>query len=551
MRTLTAAIVMFLLTPTASPQNKLVETIEVRVVNIDVVVRDRAGNPVRGLTKDDFELYEDRVKQTISNMYEVTRDDAAAPVPTSEAQVEIPLELRQRRLLLFVDSASIQSSRKQAVLAAVDKFVDGMRPEDQAMVVSWRLGIHVISPFTRDKAQVKRAIDTLRHVAAAGEGQQSSVGQLKRDIQELIRLAEENSRLLSWAQAYLDARIAVDRYAERLTVEQESMMAALERMSSNLGGLEGKKVLLFVGENLTERPGSEFYRYIEDQFAPHMQRGALPDLQMLTGIAGSRMPHQIDSVASRASENGVVIYAIGTGQTDSEFSAENNASVDTTEAFSRVAKTASALNVMTGVTGGVAVTHTSNFDLALDTIGRDLDSYYSLGYKPGDAGSNPRKITVKTKNPAYTVRARERVVLKSTDDQIRDRVVANLYADSDPGAWPISVRTGTPAREGGTFVIPVQVTMPATITLLPQDEKLVGGFILYFVVGTSDGNTSDVLRRPQGLGIPPAAEKAIRAKPMTYSTAVRVKAGESMLSVGIVDQLSGATGFARAKIFAR
>ena len=84
-----------------------------------------------------------------------------------------------------------------------------------------------------------------------------------------------------------------------------------------------------------------------------------------------------------------------------------------------------------------------------------------------------------------------------------------------------------------------------------QDEKLVGGFILYFVVGSGDGKTSDVMRRPQGLGIPPIAEKAIRAKPMTYTTAIRVNPGESVLSVGIVDQLSGATGFARAKIFAR
>jgi hypothetical protein len=107
------------------------------------------------------------------------------------------------------------------------------------------------------------------------------------------------------------------------------------------------------------------------------------------------------------------------------------------------------------------------------------------------------------------------------------------------------------ARDGGHFTIPVQVIMPSTITLLPQDEKLVGGFILYFVVGNDDGSTSDVMRRPQGLGIPPAAEKAIRAKPMTYNTAIRVKPGESVLSVGIVDQLSGATGFARAKIFAR
>jgi VWFA-related protein len=550
MRAFAAAVLMLLLTPAGFPQNKIIEVIEVRVVNIDVVVRDRSGNPVRGLTKDDFELYEDGVRQTISNLYEVRRDDVAPSAQTGEAQPEVPLELRQRRLLLFVDSSSIQSSRKQAVLDAVDKFVDQkMRPEDQAMVVSWRLGLHIISPFTSDKAAVRRAVDTLRHIAPAGESQQNAVSTTKRDIQWQLRLAEDS--LMSWAEAYANARILSDRYAQRLTVEQEPMLAALERMSSNLGGLEGKKVLLFVSENLTERPGAELYRFIEDEFYPHMNRQALPDLQMLTGVLGNKAPQEIKDIATHASENGVVIYAIGTGQAEGEFSAENKEQVQTSEAFSRVANTASALQAMTGATGGVAITHTSNFDLALDTISRDLDSYYSLGYKPVEAAAARHRIVVKTRNRTYSVRSREKVILKSTDDQMSDRVIANVYADGGTGAWPISVRTGRPARDGRHFTIPVQVIMPSTITLLPQDEKLVGGFILYFVVGNDDGNTSDVMRRPQGLGIPPAAEKAIRAKPMTYSTAIHVKPGESVLSVGIVDQLSGATGFARAKIFAR
>jgi VWFA-related protein len=550
MRASKAAILIFLLAPAVFPQGKLVEIIEVRVVNIDVVVRDRAGHPVYGLTKDDFELYEERVKQTITNMYEVRRDQMEAVDAQSRSDAsEVPIELRQRRLLFFVDSASIEPSRKTAVLAAVDKFVDQkMRPEDQAMVVSWRLGVHVISPFTNDKGEVKRAIETLRHVASGGDAQARIVGQIKRDIQYYIRLAQEG--ILSWAEAHDNAQLLIDRYAQRLMVEEEPMLAAVERMSTNLGGLEGKKVLLLVSENLTERPGSELYRYIENQFLPYMQ-GLAPDLQMLTGGAGNKIPMLVDDAAHRAAENGVMIYAIGTGQSEGEFSSETNESVDSLEAFSRVANTASALQAMASMTGGVAITHTSNFDLALDAISRDLDSYYSLGYKPIEAGSNARKVVVKTKNPAYTVRSRQRVLLKLTDDQMNDHVIANLYADSGAGAWPISVRTGPPARDGGRFTVPVQVTMPSTITLLPQDEKLVGGFILYFVVGNVDGKTSDVMRRPQGLGIPPAAEKAIRAKPMTFTTAIRVNPGESVLSVGIVDQLSGATGFARAKIFAR
>ena len=66
MRSFAAAVLSSLLALPAFSQSKITESIEVRVANIDVVVRDRAGNPVIGLGKDDFELYEDRVRQTIT-----------------------------------------------------------------------------------------------------------------------------------------------------------------------------------------------------------------------------------------------------------------------------------------------------------------------------------------------------------------------------------------------------------------------------------------------------------------------------------------------------
>ena len=56
------------------------------------------------------------------------------------------------------------------------------------------------------------------------------------------------------------------------------------------------------------------------------------------------------------------------------------------------------------------------------------------------------------------------------------------------------------------------------------------------------------MRRPQRLKIPATSEWAVRAKPMTYTTAIRVNPGESQLSVAIIDQVSGATGFAHTKI---
>ncbi|HEV7488108.1 MAG TPA: VWA domain-containing protein [Thermoanaerobaculia bacterium] len=540
----------------AAPQQPLVESIEVRVANIDVVVRDKSGNPVTGLTKDDFELYEDGTKQPITNLYEVRRNaDVVATQPSrsdetpSAGTPAAPVEQRPRKLILFVDSFSLQPSRRAPILAAVEKFIDRqMKPEDQAMLVSWRLSVNVITPFTSDKAVVRSGIDTLARAARGPD----EVAKLKSDIQELIRIASSGSLMMSMDEAHAKSLQLVDAYAADLILREENLLNDLGRMSSTLAGVEGKKVLVFAGENLPEHPGADLYRYVNAQFASYLSRNSNPlDMQVLTGVTGNRMQQTIANVANQAGAYGVTIYTIDAADMNSDFSAANGEAPDLSESFSRNANTAAALQTIASITGGVAIANTTNFDLAFDTIARDLDSYYSLGYKPRESGRNSRRIVVKTKNRTYTVRTPETFILRSSEDQMNDRTIANLYADV-PSAWPVAIRTGSPKKDGrGIYEIPVQVAMASTLTLLPEGKDLVGGFVLYFTVGSVAGGPSEVMRRPVPLRIPATAEAGVRAKPMTFRTTIRVKEGESTLSVGVIDQTSATTGFARLKLVAR
>jgi len=542
MRVSTAALLLLLALP-AFPQGKLIETIEVRVANIDVVVRDGAGKPVNGLTKDDFELYENGVRQPITNLYEIRRDSSAAAD-------DVPLEVRQRRLLIFVDSSSLEATRKSAVLAAVQKFADQqMRPEDQAMLVSWRLGTHVVMPFTSDKEKLKKGIAELGRIAPGGVTQSAIVDSIKRHVRQLVSAAEDN--LTTFPDAYTSARSMVDSHASKVVSQEEDTLEALRRMISTVAGFDGRKVVVFVSEQLSARPGAELYRYVDEQFAQYLTSQNTLDLQSVLGVMGNSIPNRIDEVARHANANGVTIYSIATARSDHEFSSEYSPIADHAEAYSRVSNTASALDALAGYTGGVSIAHTTNLDLAFDIVRRDLDSYYSLGYKPKDAPEGPRKIVVKTRNRDYAVRSRETFEYKTADTEMDDRVIANLFAEKTESEWPITIRTGPPRPEStGKFLVPVQVVMPATITLLPQEGDLIGGFVLYFAIGTRDGRTSEIMRRPQGLKIPPKAEWAIRARPMTFSTGIHVNPGESVLSVAILDQISGSTGFARANIVA-
>src|SRR5258706_14152364 len=101
------------------------ESIEVRVVNVDVIVRDRAGKPVTGLTKADFEIYENGQKREITNLSEVR-----APAPAASAAnatsvapatpAETPVEIRPRNIVMFVDNYSLDPFRRDKVLQSLD-----------------------------------------------------------------------------------------------------------------------------------------------------------------------------------------------------------------------------------------------------------------------------------------------------------------------------------------------------------------------------------------------------------------------------------------------
>ncbi len=71
--------------PQAPPESFL-ESIEVNVVNLLVWVTDKRGNPIAGLSRDDFELFEDGRRVGISNFFAVEGGKPRAlPTPTELA----------------------------------------------------------------------------------------------------------------------------------------------------------------------------------------------------------------------------------------------------------------------------------------------------------------------------------------------------------------------------------------------------------------------------------------------------------------------------------
>jgi hypothetical protein len=264
----------------------------------------------------------------------------------------------------------------------------------------------------------------------------------------------------------------------------------------------------------------------------------------------------IQSVAKTANANGITLYTVHaaglTGGT--EMSAEHARPVSSQVSQAAMTNTTESMLLMAEMTGGVASVQTNNFEAAFNRIESDLDSYYSLGYRAGtERVDRQRYLAVKVKNRDYRVRNRQTFVEKSVYAEMNDRVVASLLyrvKDNDLG---ILARVGSPIpTEDGYFHVPIDIQIPMqSLTLLPQGEsEYVGGFDVYVVVANKDNDMSDVSRKSHQVRVPAEQFKTISGKFYTYTLELLMERGLNRISVGVVDQISNTSGFAREQIIA-
>lgn len=135
------------------------ERVDVTLVEVPVTVVDRAGNPVRGLTAANFEIFEGRKQRPITNfeMVDVTK---VSPEPAEAALSPVA---RRNFLLLFDLSYSTPTAIVRARDAAADFVRNGIQENDLAAVgtISAESGFRLLTSFSADRELVLHAIETL------------------------------------------------------------------------------------------------------------------------------------------------------------------------------------------------------------------------------------------------------------------------------------------------------------------------------------------------------------------------------------------------------
>jgi VWFA-related protein len=137
------------------------ERIQVTLVEVPVNVVDRSGNPVRNLTKDNFELFDNGQRRAITHFDAI--DLAAQAAPQQQRSGSAAAAERRNFLLLFDLNGSAPGTLARARTAARNFVANSAVAGDRIGVATFSVeaGFHLLSSFTTDRKLIAAAIDTL------------------------------------------------------------------------------------------------------------------------------------------------------------------------------------------------------------------------------------------------------------------------------------------------------------------------------------------------------------------------------------------------------
>jgi Ca-activated chloride channel family protein len=201
-----------------------IESVNVRAVQVSVIVQDRRGNFVSGLTRDQFRLREDDAAQTISSF----------------ASEDTPLEL-----VLAVDVSGSMGTSIEDLKVAVREFVSQLAATDRVTLVAFNEEMFVLAKRETDAAARERAVDAL-----ASWGNTSLYDVIVRSLELLSKQPGRRALVVfsdgedSSSQTSLDAvdRAVKESDATLFTValgqgrEVRALKDTLERLAEPSGG---------------------------------------------------------------------------------------------------------------------------------------------------------------------------------------------------------------------------------------------------------------------------------------------------------------------------
>ena len=228
----------------------------VTVVEVPVQVTG-GGDPIKNLTRADFELFDGRKKVPITGFDIVD----LSVVEGKATQEPVPVSARRHFLILFDLFFTPPDSVGRAKQAAADLVLTALHPTDLAAVATFDTRPRLVLGFTSDRSQLRQAIRSLGNVEL-GESIRDPLGLVIGDLGGDL-MAGDGLDIASEAQT---GRAAVDAASEQVQTRRElrtlearanrgeeaakvaALTAGMSELAAWMQSVEGRKHVVFLSE---------------------------------------------------------------------------------------------------------------------------------------------------------------------------------------------------------------------------------------------------------------------------------------------------------------
>lgn len=384
--------------------------VQVELVTTDVIVRDSKGQFVPDLRRDDFEVYEDGVKQDLISMVLnrggrqtniITPPTVAAEegilVPTARA----PVDSTGRIFIFFIDDLHLDFRNTARIRKLLEEMQKTLIHDGDLFAIQTTGPSSVAVDLTYDKARfasaIKRISGSELKPSEIINGPEGAEGPNEVRYRAHVAFSTVNDLLFTLEQVR-NRRKALIYVSDGYDFNPfENARAGIDPTGANVF----LKRDTGITRSGTSSDGSDSSIY-DDPFANNAGK-VFADADLVRELA------YLTRTANRAN---VTMYTVDprglVGMPDLD---EN---VNPTEWVDYLRKSQDSLRVLAEQTGGFAVINQNDYAKALQRIDSETSDYYMLGYysKNPDPLRRWRNIEVKVTRPNTTVLARKGYQLK-------------------------------------------------------------------------------------------------------------------------------------------
>ncbi len=495
--------------------------IDVTLVNVDVTVTSH-GEPVRGLTRDDFEVFEDGRRQEITSFDAVEQASPVAGAAAPDAAQPADPRFR-RRVLVIVDNRNTSVFRRNLALTRLESFIDdhfsGGEYDWSIALIDRR--VRLFLPSTSDKTSIHAALDTIR--AARGHPRESMVAdEATRGsaAPRFVPTPPDEPMTLRSEQRAEERGAFLERFnvAGELTIAADTNSAIVEALRA-FATTTGKKIVLLLTTDLgtndfSSTPSS--WRFAE------------------TPLAAARIRNILrDCLIREANASNVNLYIINT---------EGLAPGD----MQGAAMTDNAtLYWVARETGGRLMPGNDLAD-SMRTFDTVSSNFYSLAYKPAHGDDMKyHRIAVRLKRPGrYLLQYRDGYSSIPVNVQIERALGTTLSALVQSPSLSVSATSRAVRTAGGGVVVPIDVRIPLKdLQFTPEAEVWRAHVDLYVSIFDSEGKNL-ALRRFTTTATSPSAA-AVEGDLIHNATVTLMSGKPHTIVLAVHDRTTDAVGIAR------